>query len=498
MIFSFSRDLGLKNKNKIMDPWELTQVTISSMKEKFDPLSLEAWSPLTSGSPELIGWSREDAILKSHECGIVGHILRKSEGRSEYDDIIKLIQYYKSQNSPLFDAFSKALNLSDTMSIYRDHTFGDISLRGEVKLHKFLTHGICKNLDQPGFGHSCCPLRYNFSSDLASSHSNRVHKFIFNGSKDVGMVLLEVIGEDIAVRAPDPSISYAAEGDCGPLIPVRYHHYTEESSARGFDPQRRAWLEAEDNLFGFREVEEGCDENVIRSLVKMLKTATDFIQDEAKERVQRESQGFFTLSYLYVLHPDNHKVSGFGYMKCTRPSCENHSSKKCARCNSPYCSTDCQKSHWKEHKPSCKAIISLSHDSGSRPSALVTQNEDWIKSDEMKGMKKSSASMSGSGFAQTDKKVKTKHIDGEFVVKVQGNISPNCIFIMYDEFRRVDISFKADTAPGKLVFGFLQRHPIPYPQNSPYHGLQKSFLYARTEVEGIRIFFEKLAPWQQW
>lgn len=145
--------------------------------------------------------------------------------------------------------------------------------------------------------------------------------------------------------------------------------------------------------------------------MKMLKTATDFIQDEAKERVQRELQGFFTLSYLYVLQPNCHKVSGFGYMKCTRPSCENYSPKKCVRCNSPYCSTECQKSHWKEHKASCKAIIALSHDSGSRPSALVTQNEDWTKSDEMKGMKMSSFSMSGSGFAQMDKKVKTKHID---------------------------------------------------------------------------------------
>lgn len=57
-------------------------------------------------------------------------------------------------------------------------------------------------------------------------------------------------------------------------------------------------------------------------------------------------------------------------------------------------------------------------------------------------------------------------------MKVEGNISPNCVFRMYDECRRVDISFKADTAPGKLVFDFLQRHPIPYPQNSLYHGLQ--------------------------
>ena len=83
-------------------------------------------------------------------------------------------------------------------------------------------------------------------------------------------------------------------------------------------------------------------------------------------------------------------------------------------------------------------------------------------------------------------------------MKMQGHMTPNCLFMVYDQHRRCIINFKADTEPGKIVYKFLKDNPSPYPLQSPYHALQKSFLYAKTEVDGLRVYVDKFAPWQGW
>lgn len=211
----------------------------------------------------------------------------------------------------------------------------------------------------------------------------------------------------------------------------------------------------------------------------MLYTALEMIPDDIKQTFRAESySGIFSLSYLYVTHPDKPKVSGFGYIKCTKPTCNNHSKSKCARCTVPYCSTICQRDHYKEHRSYCLAATTTPTRIDNTTSNHTSTNTNDLNRTSVlidtllyeNGAKDKSFqtcfSMNGSGYISNNKqtgKVHLKHINGEIIVKIQGHVAPSCKFIIYDELRRINTSLQSsESIPGQMIYNYLQNKTLPY------------------------------------
>jgi hypothetical protein len=86
--------------------------------------------------------------------------------------------------------------------------------------------------------------------------------------------------------------------------------------------------------------------------------------------------------------------------------------------------------------------------------------------------------------------------EGEFIVKVQGGLYGTSPLLIYDREKSFQLTIDNKTGPGLQVANFTATHrTVP---GSPYLASVKSFLYARTESKGVRVFIDKLAPWQTW
>jgi hypothetical protein len=156
------------------------------------------------------------------------------------------------------------------------------------------------------------------------------------------------------------------------------------------------------------------------------------------------------------------------------------------------------------HKVACKAIAATECASlGDRHSALLDPADDSSRQAMgfAKGEKLHTAIFSSQGIpssrSQQSGKDRVKHIEGEFIVKIQGGLDGNTTFMVYNEQR----SFTLDApqvGEGLKIKKYLQQFPTPYPNLSSYHASVKCFLFARTEVGGVRLFLDKIAPWQTW
>lgn len=193
---------------------------------KFNPLdpNLKVWIPPTTDHSLSQIWSREEALSKLDECGVIDELLTKFEIESpEYEYIIDMILYNKAQEPHLYKAFFHALSIGDFLSIGREYSQNDIKMCGEIKFYKILIYGIIANLDHPGFG-SCF---YSMKSlNIYTLQNKGIRRFMFDTDKE-NMVVIEVIknNSNIAYKAPYPDISYAEDQKEGTIsIPIRYYH----------------------------------------------------------------------------------------------------------------------------------------------------------------------------------------------------------------------------------------------------------------------------------
>lgn len=275
----------------------------------------------------------------------------------------------------------------------------------------------------------------------------------------------------------------------------------------------REWLTSEEDWFAF-DAEYNCSKQTVMACIDMLDSAAKNITPQAhadfqkSERTQsHQPPGFYKLSYLYVKRNDNTVTKNEeNFIKCGLPSCEKRSTKHCSKCRrARYCSRDCQKADYKKHKKVCKASVQKEETFvGDRPSALVDPALDPFEG--LEGMGSSmglhTATLNFQGISSSKNSVtgkdKMKHIEGEFVIKIQGGLEGNSPFMMYDEKRIFTIECSQLTPTGKQIKAFLSQHPLPYPGRSPYRASVKCFLFARTESGGLRVFLDTIAPWNTW
>lgn len=87
---------------------------------------------------------------------------------------------------------------------------------------------------------------------------------------------------------------------------------------------------------------------------------------------------------------------------------------------------------------------------------------------------------------------------GEFVIKVQGPLDGGGNMMVYDEKRTFRLSLDLRESPGKFIANLTKKFSNPYPGNSTMTASMKAFVYARIENGGLRVFIDRLAPWQSW
>jgi len=251
--------------------------------------------------------------------------------------------------------------------------------------------------------------------------------------------------------------------------------------------------------------------------IKYFKDASRKIAPKCKERFRASAKsydGAFELSFLYVP-----KVEGsvkLDKMPCDNPGCTKNGTKKCSKCRTPYCSRECQVASWNNgHKDVCESRARGEHPNVNGP---TTSNRESVLLDPKAripgpwGEQESRLTISVDGRTRTFKpgKDRVMYRDHEFIVKVQGPVGPNpgCgILMIYDEKRTFTMDVDGQSGPGKRVFAFTKS--LEKPNASPAVLAQmgfhpelppelKCYLYARTEENGLRIFIDKLAPWQKW
>lgn len=210
-------------------------------------------------------------------------------------------------------------------------------------------------------------------------------------------------------------------------------------------------------------------------------------------------KGAFSLSFLSVPRPEQGRLTK---VVCSNPGCGAAGGKQCLVCRTPYCSKECQHADWKTHKKVCAQRAAGAASVGERPSVLV---DPKTVSRQMTGdgpaEEKRFFNMSIGGKTTTGKLGKdTLRYDPnrpEYIIKVQGGMFGGSTPLMiYDQERSFQLSVDPDTSPGLEIARYMGSHrSVP---GSPYPGSVKVFLHARTEAGGLRVFLDKLAPWQGW
>ena len=85
---------------------------------------------------------------------------------------------------------------------------------------------------------------------------------------------------------------------------------------------------------------------------------------------------------------------------------------------------------------------------------------------------------------------------GEFIVKCQGNVGKTPILV-YNKERSFTHNIDPDSYPNEFNQIMTKAKSIHYSE-SPYPGFCKFFLYACTTKQGLKLFLDKQAPWQDW
>ena len=331
--------------------------SLSSMSVRFD--LLEEWTP-SIPTTENVVMSREEVLSSIPNLGMIGYTLQQCEQGEKQDKIINIIQHLQSKGAPLTSAFEKALSVSDRLSLCRRLIEpSGCNIAPEVSFHGILLEAVCKNLDQPTFGKIGAAMQMNIRYNLDEMHKNRIRRFLFDPvtdatkkpNKELGLILLEVIRDDEipALQAPERSVSYGEDRESGPIVPVRYGHFKKEH-AKKYGSMFAQWMQEKKNTWVVKG--DQMSEGEFRCLLSMLTNA----RSKVVEGSEGADDDFFQESYLYVIDPSIPKTS-VGILKCSKPSCENHSTKKCSVCFAPYCSRECQKKDWADgHKQVCEKV----------------------------------------------------------------------------------------------------------------------------------------------
>lgn len=463
-----------------------------------DPLSPEL-PPWTPPPEEEKAWTRDSlrADALDGKFALIGHLIRQQvEGGSDPSDCIDMLEHYhRSRPAVLNTAFRAGVSLGELVAMSGPLIPGAAQAHaGMNSWQKILIQGICMNIDRPGCGMGK-PVKFNLQ--FGDFEKNAVSRFFIDGGENV--VLIELLKGP--VNPGNRRLSYGGDDTerVGPILPAKYAVVKKSSGDQPSRAYFEAWLRSDENWLAF-DGDEGVTSETVNECVSMLEAAAAKVSPEAQQafaqsEVGKSPKGFFQLSYLHVKNPN--EKARLEAEPCSNPDCGNRGVKHCSKCRrARYCGKECQKSHWKQHKKSCALDIKRDAESlGNRPSALVDPSDAGTS----KGMSFQSFSIgSAASKAGVMGKDRMRHVEGEFIVKVQGSAGGMCPFMIYDQKRVCQTSCPPDNAAGNLIRNYLSQFPSPYPGQSPHPALAKCYLFARTEGGGLRVFLDQIAPWQTW